>query len=91
MGRARAVRARRAAVRRADELGLGDRAIRVHRVGQVSGGRRAARQRQELGTLSVGATAVLPRGVSGYFNYQYLFGKDSFNDSRFTLGLRVEF
>lgn len=46
---------------------------------------------KSFGTIGVGATAVLPRGVSGYFNYQYLFGNDTFRDSRFTLGLRVEF
>ncbi|MCC6195593.1 MAG: autotransporter domain-containing protein [Burkholderiales bacterium] len=44
-----------------------------------------------FGTIAVGATAVLPRGVSGYFNYQYLFGNDDFRSSRYTLGLRVQF
>ena len=44
-----------------------------------------------FGTVSVGLTAILPRGVSGYFNYQYLFGNDNFQRSRYTLGLRVGF
>lgn len=44
-----------------------------------------------FGTVSAGVTAILPRGVSGYFNYQYLFGNDNFRSSRYTLGLRVGF
>ena len=46
---------------------------------------------KQYGNLAVGATAVMPRGVSGYFNYQYLFGNGQFNDNRFSLGIRADF
>jgi outer membrane autotransporter protein len=41
-------------------------------------------------SFSVGATAVVAHGLSGYFNYQYL-DKRNFNDSMYTLGIRYEF
>lgn len=46
---------------------------------------------RSYGNFSVGTTVVVPRGLSGYFDFQYLFGKDNFNDSRYTLGLRYQF
>lgn len=46
---------------------------------------------KNYGNFSVGASAVLPRGLSGYFNYQYLFGKSNFSDSRYSLGISYEF
>ncbi len=46
---------------------------------------------KHYGNLAVGATAVLPRGVSGYFNYEYVFGNGQFDENRYTLGIRVDF
>jgi outer membrane autotransporter protein len=44
-----------------------------------------------FGNFAVGASAILPRGVSGFFTYEQLFGKDDFRNQKYTLGLRVEF
>jgi len=46
---------------------------------------------KSYGNVGLGATAVLPRGMSGYFNYQHLFGKQNFDDDRYILGVRIEF
>jgi uncharacterized protein YhjY with autotransporter beta-barrel domain len=48
-------------------------------------------QDKSFGTFAVGASAILPHGVSGFFNYEQLFGKDNYKGQRYTLGLRVEF
>jgi outer membrane lipase/esterase len=44
-----------------------------------------------FGTFALGLSAVFPRGVSGFFNYEQLFGKDNFSDRHYTLGVRIEF
>jgi outer membrane autotransporter protein len=44
-----------------------------------------------FGNFAVGASAILPRGVSGFFTYEQLVGKDNFRNQKYTLGLRVEF
>ena len=43
------------------------------------------------GNFAVGVSTVWPQGLSGYFNYQYLFAKQNFSDSRYTLGVRYDF
>lgn len=48
-------------------------------------------QDKTFGNFAVGASAILPRGVSCFFNYQQVFGKDNFKDQKYTLGLRLEF
>lgn len=44
-----------------------------------------------FGTYALGLSAVFPRGVSAFFNYEQLFGKDNFSDRHYTLGVRIEF
>jgi outer membrane autotransporter protein len=46
---------------------------------------------RNYGNFSVGASAVLPKGVSGFFNYERLFGRENFSNSKYTVGVRVEF
>ena len=46
---------------------------------------------KNYGNFSLGASMVLPGGLSGYFNYQHLFGKNNFEDNRYTLGFRFDF
>jgi outer membrane autotransporter protein len=46
---------------------------------------------RNYGNVSVGASAVLPKGVSGFFNYERLFGRDSYSNSKYTVGVRFEF
>jgi outer membrane autotransporter protein len=46
---------------------------------------------RSYGNVAAGVSGVWPHGFSGYFNYQYLFGQQNFNDSRYTLGIRYEF
>jgi hypothetical protein len=46
---------------------------------------------KNFGVFAVGASAVLPGGVSGFFNYQQLFGKTDLRDKRYTVGLRADF
>jgi outer membrane lipase/esterase len=48
-------------------------------------------QDRTFGTYALGLSAVFPRGVSGFFNYEQLFGKDNFSDRHYTLGVRIEF
>jgi uncharacterized protein YhjY with autotransporter beta-barrel domain len=48
-------------------------------------------QDKSFGAFAAGASAILPNGVSGFFNYEQLFGKDNYKGQRYTLGLRVEF
>jgi outer membrane lipase/esterase len=44
-----------------------------------------------FGTYALGLSAVFPRGVSAFFNYEQLFGKENFSDRHYTLELRIEF
>ncbi len=46
---------------------------------------------RNYGNVSVGFSAVLPRGVSGFANYERLFGRDGYSNSKYTAGLRFEF
>jgi uncharacterized protein YhjY with autotransporter beta-barrel domain len=48
-------------------------------------------QDRSFGNFSLGASAILPHGISGFFTYEQLFGKDNYKGQRYTLGLRVEF
>ena len=34
---------------------------------------------------------MLPNGISGYFNYEHLFGKEGFVNDRYILGIRIDF
>jgi outer membrane autotransporter protein len=43
------------------------------------------------GHFAVGASAVLPQGLSAYFNYEQLFAKRNYSDSRYMLGVRYAF
>jgi outer membrane autotransporter protein len=44
-----------------------------------------------FGNFAAGVSAILPNGFSCFFNYEQLFGKENFEDQRYTLGLRLEF
>jgi outer membrane autotransporter protein len=44
-----------------------------------------------FGNFALGVSGVFPRGVSAFFNYEQLFGKDNFSDRHYSLGLRIEF
>jgi outer membrane autotransporter protein len=44
-----------------------------------------------FGTYALGLSAVFPRGVSAFFNYEQLFAKENFSDRHYTLELRMEF
>ena len=46
---------------------------------------------RNYGTFSVGVSTVLPRGVNGFINYERLFGRDGYNNSKYTAGVRFEF
>jgi hypothetical protein len=46
---------------------------------------------RSFGTFALGVSGVFPRGVSAFFNYEQLFGKDNFSDRHYSLGLRIEF
>jgi outer membrane lipase/esterase len=46
---------------------------------------------RSFGTYALGLSAVFPRGVSAFFNYEQLFAKDNFSDRHYTLGVRIEF
>ena len=46
---------------------------------------------KNYGNVSVGVSAVLPRGVSGFANYERLFGREGYNNSKYTVGVRFEF
>ena len=48
-------------------------------------------QDKNYGVFSVGAVGVFGSGVSGFFNYQQLFGKSAVKDQIYTLGLRIDF
>ena len=48
-------------------------------------------QDKNYGTFAVGAVGVFGSGVSGFFNYQQLFGKSAVKDQIYTLGLRIDF
>ena len=46
---------------------------------------------KDYGNVSVGFSAVLPGGVSGFANYERLFGRDGYRNSKYTVGVRFEF
>jgi outer membrane autotransporter protein len=46
---------------------------------------------RNFGNMTIGASAVLPRGVSGFANVERLFGRDSYSNMKYTLGIRFEF
>ena len=46
---------------------------------------------KNYGNVSVGFSAVLPRGVSGFANYERLFGREGYSNSKYTVGVRFEF
>ena len=46
---------------------------------------------RNFGRFGLGASAVFPRGISAFFDYEQLFAKQNFSDRHFTLGLRVQF
>jgi outer membrane autotransporter protein len=46
---------------------------------------------RNYGNIALGATALMPQGISGFFNYQHLLGKQDFREDRFTLGVRLDF
>ena len=46
---------------------------------------------RNYGTFAVGVSTVLPRGVNGFLNYERLFGRDGYNNSKVTAGVRFEF
>ena len=46
---------------------------------------------KSFGTFAVGITGLFGRGVSAYFNYQQLFGKDHISNQIYTLGARLDF
>ena len=46
---------------------------------------------KDYGNVSVGFSAVIPGGVSGFANYEHLFGRDGYRNSKFTVGVRFEF
>lgn len=46
---------------------------------------------KNYGNVSLGVSAVLPRGVSGFANYERLFGREGYSNSKYTIGLRFEF
>ena len=48
-------------------------------------------QDKNYGTFAVGAVGVFGGGVSGFFNYQQLFGKSAVKDQIYTIGLRIDF
>ncbi|MBK7474010.1 MAG: hypothetical protein IPI73_28475 [Betaproteobacteria bacterium] len=46
---------------------------------------------RSAGSVSVGASAVLPGGVNGFANIERLLGRDNFRSTRLTVGVRIEF
>lgn len=46
---------------------------------------------RNYGHFALGASAVLPHGLSAYFNYEQLVGKQNYSDSRYMLGVRYAF
>jgi len=48
-------------------------------------------QDRDFGSYAVGFSAIFPKGVSAFFNYEQFFSKESFSDRRYTLGARIEF
>jgi outer membrane autotransporter protein len=46
---------------------------------------------RNFGNVTVGASAVLPRGISGFVNVERLFGRDTYSNMKYTLGIRLEF
>jgi uncharacterized protein YhjY with autotransporter beta-barrel domain len=46
---------------------------------------------RNFGNATIGASAVLPRGISGFVNVERLFGRDTYSNTKYTLGIRLEF
>ena len=46
---------------------------------------------RDYGNASLGFSVVLPRGVSGFANWERLFGRQNYSNSKFTVGVRFEF
>jgi uncharacterized protein with beta-barrel porin domain len=46
---------------------------------------------RNYGHFALGASTVLPHGLSGYFNYEQLVGKQNYSDRRYMLGVRYAF
>jgi len=46
---------------------------------------------RNYGNLTIGASAVLPKGISGFVNVERLFGRENYTNTKFTLGVRLEF
>jgi uncharacterized protein YhjY with autotransporter beta-barrel domain len=46
---------------------------------------------RNYGNFTIGASAVLPRGISGFVNIERLFGRESYSNTKYTLGVRLEF
>lgn len=46
---------------------------------------------RSVGSVSVGASAVLPGGVNGFANIERQIGRDNYRSTRFTVGARIEF
>ncbi|MEO8133966.1 MAG: autotransporter domain-containing protein [Betaproteobacteria bacterium] len=46
---------------------------------------------RNYGNVSVGVSAILPRGISGFANFERLFGRDGYGNSKYTVGARFEF
>jgi len=46
---------------------------------------------RNYGHFALGASTVLPHGLSGYFNYEQLVGKQDASDRRYMLGIRYAF
>ena len=48
-------------------------------------------QDKNFGNFAVGFTTIFPRNLSGFFNYQQLFGQDNYRQQQYTLGIRYNF
>jgi outer membrane autotransporter protein len=48
-------------------------------------------QDKNFGNFAAGVSAILPNGISCFFNYEQLFGQQDFRNEKYTLGLRIEF
>ena len=46
---------------------------------------------RDYGNFTLGVSAVFPRGVSGFANWERLFGRQGYSNSKLTVGVRFEF
>jgi uncharacterized protein YhjY with autotransporter beta-barrel domain len=46
---------------------------------------------RNFGNVTVGASMVLPRGINGFANIERHFGRESYSNTKYTLGIRLEF